>query len=165
MDRYAKKVLKFSNIIIYGEGIVGQRTIQELKRIGIENRVLCFVKSDKEFEPYAIDGIEVKSVYDVQQYYKNTIFLLAVGSRYMQEITNTVKQLKIKHYLDARKIYLDSYKRSDFILKLRKTRNELYQKLETRDYHTGTQNIQAVHITYCVTEKVMKWQSPTMVVL
>lgn len=152
MDRYVRKVLNYQNIIIYGEGIVGRRTFQELKRIGIENRVLCFVKSEKKFEPYIIDGIEVRSVYDVQQYYKNTVFLLAVGDRHMQEIKATVKQLRIKHYLDARKVYLDSCKRSDFILKLRKIRNELYKKLEGRDCHTGTQNVQAVHITYCVTE-------------
>lgn len=97
MDRYVRKVLNYQNIIIYGEGIVGRRTFQVLKRIGIENRVLCFVKSEKNFEPYVIDGIKVRSVYDVQQYYKNTFFLLAVGDRHMQEIIATVKQLKIKH--------------------------------------------------------------------
>lgn len=65
MDKYVKKVLMFENIIIYGEGIIGKRTLQVLQELGIKDKVRCFAKSEKGFETYTVDGVEVKSIYEL----------------------------------------------------------------------------------------------------
>lgn len=144
--------MNFESVIIYGAGEIGKRTLQFLGDLKIENRVKYFVKSEKEFKPYFINGIEVKPVYEVQDFYKNTIFLLAVSDKYATEIREIVKNLKIKNYMDARKLYAESYKKSELALKMRKLRNVIYKNLEKKTHSKNRKEIYATHITYCVAQ-------------
>lgn len=152
MDKYIKKVLRFKNIIIYGEGVVGRRTLNSLQNLGIGDRVRYFAKSEKEFEPYVVNGIEVKSIYELQDFYHNSIFLLAVSDRYMAEIKKTARRLKIKEYMDGRKLYADRYKRNDIILNIRNLRNIIYKAIESKNRKMGNTRIKATHITCCVAQ-------------
>lgn len=161
MDRYVKKILKFKDIIIYGEGVVGKQTLEALVKLGIGGKVRHFAKSERNFAPYKVNGIKVMSIYDLKKYYKSAIFLLAVSDKYISEITHIVKRLGIRHFIDARKLYLDSYKKNDFILFLRKLRNEIYEKAEGTGGFWGREKIFAAHITYCFVQNagdtVLSW--------
>lgn len=155
-----KKLQKYNDIIIYGEGKIGRRTLEALssdhilckpdnqnkhynqrKRrnqtnlsISPNKQVVCFAKSDAHFKPYTINGIPVKSIYDLKKYYKKALFLLAVGDSYMPELLSVVKALKIQHYIDAKRIYADSYRKNNFILYMRKLRNIVYLQLQSKKY-------------------------------
>lgn len=150
MDKYIEKVLKFNDIIIYGEGVVGKQTLEALMKLGIDERVRYFTKSEKHFKPYNVNGIPVKSIYDLKRHYKSAFFLLSVSDKYISEITQTARKLGIRNYMDARKIYLDSYKKNTFSLRARALRNELYEKAERKNGTFGREKISATHITYCL---------------
>lgn len=161
MDRYIEWVLKFESIIIYGEGVVGKQTLEVLAELGIKGRVRYFAKSERHFIPYKVNGILVKSVYDLRKYYGNAVFLLAVSDKYISEIWHTAKKLGIKNCIDARKLYLDSYKKSSFALSLRKLRNEIYVKSESKSRLPGRERLYATHVTYCLVQNagdtVLSW--------
>lgn len=161
MDSYIEKVLKFRNIVIYGEGDVGKQTFEVLKKLGIDGRIKYFAKSEKNFKPYKVNGIPVKSIYELKRYYKNAIFLLSVSDKYISEITHTVKKLRIRYYIDARKLYLDSYKKSDFVISFRKLRNKIYEKAESKSRYPNREKLHATHITYCLVQNagdtVLSW--------
>ena len=95
MNKYVSQVEGFRDIIIYGEGKIGKQTFQILKELGLEHKVRYFAKSEKIFESYLIQGIQVKSIYDLKEYYTSAIFLLAVGDKYISELKKIAKDLKI----------------------------------------------------------------------
>lgn len=150
-NRYADLTKKCNTIIIYGAGAFGDRTLTALKELGADYKIVCYAKSEKEFETYIHNGIKVKSIYDLKEYYKDALFLLAVGEKNMPEIKRVVKKLGISHYMDARKLFLDSFKVSDAALECRKIRNDIYKLKESGSlfHHSGRK---AVHITYCLAQ-------------
>lgn len=150
MDKYVQKVLEFQDIIIYGEGIVGKRTFEILCSLEIGSRIRCFAKSQKEFNPYRISNIEVKSIYGLQKYYKKALFLLAVGDKYISEVTKVVKKLKIRNYLDARKLYDDDLKKTELEIEWRKLKNKIYERKEKTNFRINCNRVYATHITYCL---------------
>lgn len=149
MNKYVSQVEGFRDIIIYGEGKIGKQTFQILKELGLEHKVRYFAKSEKIFESYLIQGIQVKSIYDLKEYYTSAIFLLAVGDKYISELKKIAKDLKIKHKMDARKVYAESYQKSDLWLMARKRRIAYYKWKECQNHNQDSINICASHITYC----------------
>lgn len=150
-NRYIDKIKKFESIVIYGAGKYGDYMLNALDELGLKERVVCFVKSGDTIEKNTYLGVPVKSVYDVKEYYSNTLFILAVSSKNMPTLMITVKKLKIKHYMDAKPIIFDSYNKSVFTLARRKIRNKIYLKWESTNRTAKTKK-SACHITYCIAE-------------
>lgn len=149
MNRYINRIANFDDIIIYGEGKIGKQTFQELKELGLGDKVRYFAKSEISFEPYRVQGILVKSIYDMKEYYSDALFLLAVGDKFFPEILEMTKALRIKHKMDARKVYLESFQRSTLRLKAKELRAMYYRHRECRDNRPGAIKLCASHITYC----------------
>ena len=148
-NKYINLVKSSDCIIIYGAGVQGKRTLSFLRKLGMEKKVICFAKSDAIVETYILDGIEVRSIFQMKEYYDKALFLVSVSDQYLPEIKKVINKLKIKHCLDARKLYYDSYMKSNFVLSLRKIRNKIYARKE-ETYLTNFVDKQVTHITYCL---------------
>ncbi len=91
-------LMNYEDIIIYGAGKIGTGLLSALSRLGLREKVRCFARTDKNFGPYCVAGVEVKSVYALTDFYQSAIFLLAVGEKLMPEICMVVEELKIRNY-------------------------------------------------------------------
>lgn len=91
-------------IIIFGSGELGRRTVDGLKKIGIE--VLCYCDNKKELWDSEIDGIKVLSPEDAVKTYSNTVFVLTIWSAYIghpiDEVRaqlNLIKEVKVISFI------------------------------------------------------------------
>lgn len=149
-QKYLKKLSKYDRIIIYGAGKIGSRVADILKESGNLDRVVCFAVSDSPAEGAVLRDLPVKSIYSLREEYQHAIFLLAVNSKIMPEIEAKVRVLKIRHYMDAKKLYLESYQKSQIGLMARKIRDALYVTNETGVFVPWKQGKKAAHVTYCL---------------
>lgn len=143
--KYLDKLNKFDKIMIYGSGKISQKVYQFLCENRMEYKIFCFVVSGECDEAQKLYGIPVKNVEAVAEEFNNALFLIAVAERSYKEVLGLLKEKKVKHFLDAKKLYLESYQLSDIQLKLRDVRDEIYlrtQRGKKRGYP------QATHITY-----------------
>ena len=146
-NKYLKIVKKYSKVIIYGAGIYGNRVYEVLQNSGMAENVICF----------AITGngnakckeIPVKCIYDLKNEYKDALFLLAVGEKNMKEIRQVIKKLKIKHVMDARKLFLDSFQQGELKEWISNYQKKKYVKREAVNKNRQNE-LKAAHITYCI---------------
>lgn len=87
--------------------------------------------------------------------------MLAVSDKYIEEIKGIVRQLRVRNYMGAKKLYAESYKKSDLVLKARVLRNVIYKKVESKNNRKSKKEVCATHVTYCLTQNagdtVLSW--------
>lgn len=147
-NKYLKIVKKYSKIIIYGAGIYGNRVYEVLHNSGMAEKVICFAITENGNTK--CKEIPVKCIYDLKEEYKDTLFLLAVSEKNMKEIRQVIKKLRIKHVMDARKLYLDSFQQGELKKWLSNYQKKKYVKRETVNRNSQNE-LKAAHITYCIT--------------
>ena len=152
---------RFSKIIIYGDGVVGKKTLSELRRTGLGEKIFAFTKTQANFVPYYIDGVKVLPLAELSEFYKKAIFLVAVSDKYQVDIVKNIKKLKIRNYTIAKKIYADSYNVSDLYLKYRKFRNFFYLLCQQRFRLNKISFPKIAHVTYALVDNagdtVLSW--------
>lgn len=154
MNKKFFNLLKESTIIIYGAGTYGKRLLVALTTLGIEKNVKYFVTSERN-TPYVQDNIEVRSIYDIEAYYASAVFILAISDNQIHELISKVKELGIKKYVEASKLY-PFLKNS----RERKLKSRIYKKIEEGIWNKK-QTVKAVHITYYMAgnagDTVLSW--------
>lgn len=148
--KYLNRLLKYDRIVIYGAGKIGIRVIDILEENGFLNKVVCFTVSDPVVEGRVFRGLPVKSVCTLRDEYSRAMFLLAVNSKIMPEIKEKVKELKIRHYMDAKKLYLESYQKGWIALSARRIRDVIYVADESGMFAFWEKGNIAAQVTYCL---------------
>lgn len=111
MNEYVKKIAENRQIIIYGAGKIGMMVHNELQEYGLNHKIICYAVSDDiQDDMEEINGIKVKSIGQLKEYYDNTLFLVAVSDAALSEIENILINLGISNYFDARMIYIGKWR-------------------------------------------------------
>lgn len=108
-DACLKEIEKFDHIVVYGAGKIGKKVLDILDEHGLSSKISCFTISKLDVDEMNFNGFQVKSVYDIESDYKQSLFLLAVSEKFMPEVEKIAQQLKIEHYVDGRALYLQSH--------------------------------------------------------
>lgn len=145
-NRYLKRIKQHDRLIIYGTGKVGREAYQNLCEMGMKEKIICFTVSDSSKKEQTVLGLPVKNISALTEEYDQALFLVAVGERLQEEISRNLREKKVRHYFDARKLYSYSYGYSDSRLKMRKIRDKIYCHIQERGMN---RHPRAVHITYC----------------
>ncbi len=143
-NRYIDRLNKYDRIMIFGAGEVGRRVYQFLRQIHKDNKISCFVISGNHDETQTLYGIPIRSIATLAEF-DNVLFLIAVADHSYKEVVDILRGKKVKHILNAKKLYLASYQISDIELSLRKKRDSIYLRMQ--EGKKG-KHPQATHITY-----------------
>ncbi len=79
-------------MIIYGFGIAGSVVYRELERLRIKHRIRCFAISKYDTEWRSGHGIEIKEIDDLDNSYRNDVFLLATPPKYHKDIEYKLRE-------------------------------------------------------------------------
>ena len=159
--KYLRNISKYDNIIIYGAGVVGKEVFLTLKEHNLHQKVKYFVVTDTNIEINKVFDIEVRSINDIEELYKKSVVLIAVSEKYIPEVTETLKKLGIKNYIDVKGLYFNGQPNNIIKTKIINIRNELYCLQENKKGFLSKDKIEAVHITqYLITntgDTVLSW--------
>lgn len=95
---------KYNTIFIYGAGQLGNEIYQLLSRTGFSDNVKGFVVTDKHENPSAISNVRVYSIDEIL-YDEDTLIIVAVGNRYIDEVQKILIEKKYKNRLLKREFY------------------------------------------------------------
>ncbi len=111
MNKYEQRARESERIIIYGAGKIGKTVYNELQEYGLNSKVICFTVSDgNQTANKRKNGLEVRPIGELKEYYRNTLFLIAVGDEFMDEIENMLVHLGVLDYFDGRMIYIREWR-------------------------------------------------------
>ena len=96
LDGLIQKISQFDIIILYGAGIVGEKTFRYLKMYGLEDRVSGFAVSSKENEQ-ELYGKSVKSITEYPAD-NNVIVLIAAAESTHGDIIDRVEKCGFRYY-------------------------------------------------------------------
>lgn len=161
-DGEGLKILeRYEDIIIYGAGKIGTELLFALRRMGLYERVRYFAKTDKNFEGYCIDGVEVKSIYFLEAFYKKAIFLLAVGEKLMPEIRAVVTELGIRNYYEMASLYTCLLTNARLNCEMEREKVQDYLRGQREGTSLSFKGMTATHITYAYVrnagDTVLSW--------
>ncbi len=143
---YIDKLNRYDNLIIYGAGKVGQKVYQFLCEAHMENKISCFAISGNCDETRTLYGIPVRSITALSKEFGSALFLIAVADHSYKEVVGTLKEKRVKHFFNAKKLYLASYQINDIEMGLRKIRDKIYLRMQEGKKRSRPK---ATHITYC----------------
>ena len=84
---------RFERIIIFGAGMVGKRTFQDLKEGGYRGRIVCFAVSQRQGNLNKYKDIPVIIIDELLAYRKNSLVVIAVSAFLQQEIKDRLEAL------------------------------------------------------------------------
>lgn len=96
MKGFLDTLVNEEKIILYGAGKVGKITLDFLKKQGLNDKVIGFAVSDKQFEKFKY-GVKVYNINDLKTC-KNALILITTGKNYHNEIKKILKDLSFNKY-------------------------------------------------------------------
>lgn len=87
-----RKVLNAENVILYGAGNIAGKVFWYLKKLGVT--ITGFAVSDKKGNPDELYGVKVKEIDEWNIVGENTVVVLSVGKKYLEEIKVRLMELK-----------------------------------------------------------------------
>jgi glycosyltransferase involved in cell wall biosynthesis len=93
-----EKVLNARHVWIYGAGVVGARVAEEMNREEYGEKVEGMVISTREKHP-PVDGYSVYCIDDISTNPSETLFLIAVSSKYQNEVIVTLESKGYENYI------------------------------------------------------------------
>jgi glycosyltransferase involved in cell wall biosynthesis len=87
----------FSNVIIYGIGVVGRRVLDDIERELKSVNIVSFAVSNKDGNMEEYKGIPINSIYDLNEYNKTCAVLVATTKKYHKEIVAILNNLLFEH--------------------------------------------------------------------
>jgi hypothetical protein len=93
---------QYNAIVIYGAGKIGERVWQVLK-LSDKNyidHVVCFATTN----PSPIEelrSIPIKPIHSIIPEYKDALFILAVSEKYINDLKDTIRKLRIDNYIEG----------------------------------------------------------------
>jgi glycosyltransferase involved in cell wall biosynthesis len=96
--RNIEKVLNAKHVWIYGAGVVGARVAEEMNREEYGEKVEGMVVSTRE-KHSPVDGYSVYCIDDISTNPSETLFLIAVSSKYQDEVIDTLESKGYENYI------------------------------------------------------------------
>jgi glycosyltransferase involved in cell wall biosynthesis len=96
--RNIEKALNAKHVWIYGAGIVGTRAAKELNRGQYGNKVKGITVSGRG-EYAQIEGYDVQCIDDISTNPSETLFLIAVSTKYQDEVIDTLESKGYQNYI------------------------------------------------------------------
>ncbi len=87
------------HIWIYGAGMVGKRVLKLLSEETFHLRIEGFVVSELSEEQKQPDGCRIVKITDTEVLEKDSVFIVAVSSKYQKEIVDTLSAAGYSHYI------------------------------------------------------------------
>lgn len=94
-----EEIIRAKYIWIYGAGKIGKSVVEEFVRADFANKICGVVVSDIEEQPDTIGQFDVKSVADINTKNQETLFILAISSKYQDEVKSILKERGYDNYL------------------------------------------------------------------
>lgn len=94
-----QKIQENENIIIYGAGRVARALIRMIKAENLESHIMCIAVTDVAANPEELLGIEIKAIWDLNDYISQSLVIIAALHEFQESIQETLDLLHFKEYL------------------------------------------------------------------
>ncbi len=103
-EKLFKAVEGFSQMVIYGAGIVGKHVVEKLGGARIGTRVKYIAVSDPNSNQSHIYGVPVVAIEELVPYREEVLVVLAVGEALMPEVRKNIQKLGFPHYVEWKEL-------------------------------------------------------------
>lgn len=94
-----QKIQDNKEIIIYGAGRVAKALIRMIKAEDLDSHIMCIAVTDIAANPEELLGIEIKAIWDLDDYINKSLVIIAALEEFQKSIQETLDSLHFKEYL------------------------------------------------------------------
>lgn len=94
-----QKIKDNDEIIIYGAGRVAKALVKMIKSQNLISHVSCIAVTDVAANPTDLLGVEIKAIWDLNNYADNSLVIIAAFEEFQESIQKTLNSLGFEKYL------------------------------------------------------------------